>query len=105
MKGDVVVLPFPFSDLTATKKRPSLVVAVLQGNDVILSLITSQEDEGLIALKQTDFQHGKLPLDSFIKPARLFTADTAIISYKIGHIKEKTIKKVEGALCTIFTKA
>ena len=35
VKGDVVVLPFPFSDLTASKKRPALIVANLKGNDII----------------------------------------------------------------------
>ena len=43
VKGDVVVTPFPFSDLRAAKKRPALVVATLAGNDVIiLCQITSQ---------------------------------------------------------------
>jgi glycosyltransferase involved in cell wall biosynthesis len=42
VKGDVVVLPFPFSDLTANKKRPALVVANLSGDDIIVCLITSQ---------------------------------------------------------------
>ena len=40
VKGDVVVAPFPFSDLSAAKKRPALVVATLAGNDVILCQIT-----------------------------------------------------------------
>ena len=40
VKGDVVVAPFPFSDLSATKKRPALVVATLTGDDVILCQIT-----------------------------------------------------------------
>jgi hypothetical protein len=42
VKGDVVVAPFPFSDLSAAKKRPALVVASLTGDDVILCQITSQ---------------------------------------------------------------
>lgn len=42
VKGDVVVAPFPFSDLSATKKRPALVIATLTGNDVILCQITTQ---------------------------------------------------------------
>jgi len=42
VKGDVVVMPFPYSDLSATKKRPALVIAVLDGDDVILCQITSQ---------------------------------------------------------------
>ena len=43
VKGDVVVLPFPFSDLSASKKRPALVVASIQPHgDLILCMITSQ---------------------------------------------------------------
>lgn len=38
VKGDVVVVPFPFSDLSSTKRRPALVFATLTGNDLILSL-------------------------------------------------------------------
>ncbi|WP_292744967.1 type II toxin-antitoxin system PemK/MazF family toxin [Nostoc sp. NMS4] len=41
VKGDVVIVPFPFSDLTQTKRRPALVIATLQGNDLILCQITS----------------------------------------------------------------
>jgi len=36
VKGDVTVLPFPFSDLSAVKKRPALVAATLKGDDIIL---------------------------------------------------------------------
>jgi mRNA interferase MazF len=40
--GDVVVVPFPFSDLSESKRRPALVLAVLTGDDLILCQITSQ---------------------------------------------------------------
>ncbi len=42
VKGDVVVVPFPFSDLTQAKRRPALVLSVLEGDDLILCQITSQ---------------------------------------------------------------
>lgn len=42
VKGDVVVVPFPFSDLSASKRRPALVVATFMGDDVILCQITSK---------------------------------------------------------------
>jgi len=42
VKGDVVVVPFPFSDLTRAKRRPALVIAELEGDDLILCQITSQ---------------------------------------------------------------
>lgn len=43
IKGDVVVVPFPFSDLTAAKRRPALIIAELSGDDLILSQITSHK--------------------------------------------------------------
>lgn len=104
VKGDVVVLPFPFSDLSVAKNRPSLVVATLQGDDLILCQITSQSrnDENAILLKEVDFAEGKLVLNSFIRVARLFTADYSIIQSKIGHLKENKIKEVEEKICNIF---
>jgi len=52
IKGDVVVVPFPFSDLTQSKRRPALVVSKLEGDDIILCQITSQtvKDNYAIAL-------------------------------------------------------
>ena len=41
-KGDIFVVPFPFSDLTQAKRRPALILAELTGDDFILSQITSQ---------------------------------------------------------------
>ncbi|KAF5410691.1 MAG: hypothetical protein C5S43_04360 [Candidatus Methanocomedens sp.] len=51
IKGDVVVLLFPFLDLTQSKKRPALVVADLKGNDVILCQITGRVPDRLTKFK------------------------------------------------------
>ena len=37
VKGDVVVVPFPFSDLSASKRRPAVVVANLTEDDLIIA--------------------------------------------------------------------
>ena len=106
VKGDVVVLPFPFSDLTKSKKRPALVVANLEGGDIILCQITSEArvDSYSIVLSNEDFKQGRLNLTSIIRPNRLFTADRSIILYKVGSLREKKIKEVENAIVEIFTK-
>jgi mRNA interferase MazF len=96
VKGDVVVIPFPFSDLSATKKRPALVLAHLQGDDVILCQITSQSisDNYGIGLSTSDFSGGgALKHPSNIRPNRLFTADGRIINYCAGVIKNEKCKK------------
>ena len=62
VKGDVVVLPFPFSDLSKSKKRPALVAAILKGDDIILCQITSEArvDSYSIALVSSDFKKGSV---------------------------------------------
>ena len=77
VKGDVVVVPFPFSDLTYAKRRPALVLSVLQGDDLILCQITSQQvtDPYAIPLSTSDFQTGSLRQQSNVRPNRIFTAE------------------------------
>jgi mRNA interferase MazF len=80
VKGDVVVIPFPFSDLSQSKRRPALVLAVLQGDDLILCQITSKsiKDNYAIPVDENDFESGSLNQESNIRPNRLFTADNHI---------------------------
>ena len=106
IKGDVVVVPFPFSDLTMSKRRPALVITDLTGDDLILCQITSQNirDEYAIALNDGDFESGGLNKPSNIRPNRLFTADRHIVQYKTGHLKNATIHGVIDALIKILKK-
>jgi mRNA interferase MazF len=96
VKGDVVVIPFPFSDLSQSKRRPALVLSVLQGDDLILSQITSKsiKDNYAIPVDENDFEAGSLNLESNIRPNRLFTADNHIILYSIGDIKIGKLNQV-----------
>lgn len=106
VKGDVVVLPFPFSDLTKSKKRPALIVADLDGDDVILCQITSQAraDRYSTIITNSDFNKGNLNLASVVRPNRLFTADKSIILYKAGTLNDGKIKEVEKEIVKIFTE-
>lgn len=96
MKGDVVVVPFPFSDLTQSKRRPALIVAVLEGDDLLLCQITSQRvrDSYAIPLEDKDFETGGLRQKSNIRPNRLFTADQRIVLYKAGHLRNAKVREV-----------
>ena len=106
VKGNVVAVPFPFSDLSQAKRRPALVLADLSGDDLILCQITSQNisDNYSISLTDGDFQSGSLKRRSNIRPNRLFTADIHIILYKIGHLKEAKIKEVINKVIQIIQK-
>ena len=92
----MVVVPFSFSDLTQAKRRPALVVAELEGDDLILCQITSQQikDRYAIPIDDTDFQKGDLKQRSNLRPNRLFTADRQIVLYQVGHLKPQKIQEV-----------
>lgn len=104
VKGDVVIAPFPYSDLSTTKKRPALVIASLTGDDIILCQITSQTiaDEYAIQLTAGDFSTGKLRQISNIRPNRLFTADGSIISYRAGTVTRKKSEEVIAKIIKIL---
>jgi mRNA interferase MazF len=104
VKGDVVVIPFPFSDLSQSKRRPALVVAPLQGDDAILCQLTSKavKDNYAISVDDADFASGSLKQPGNIRPNRLFTADTHIILYRVGTVtREKLAEVVETLVGTI----
>lgn len=104
VKGEVVVLPFPFSDLSASKRRPALVIAPLQGDDVILCMITSRavKDSNAILLTSSDFVSGGLPRQSNVRPNRLFTADSHIILRSVGKLSDDKMKEVVNTIVKII---
>jgi len=105
VKGDVVVVPFPFSDLSATKRRPALVVTVLTGDEVILCQITSKTvtDGYALPLSDDDFTSGGLRQESNIRPNRIFTADSNIILYRAGVLSSKKVQEVVAKIIQIIS--
>lgn len=93
VKGDVVVVPFPFSDLTSAKRRPAIVISTLQGDDLILCQVTSQaiKDMYAITLDDNDFEQGALMQAGNVRPNRVFIADSHIILYRVGHLKSEKV--------------
>jgi mRNA interferase MazF len=104
IKGDIVVLPFPFSDLSSSKRRPALVLADLQGDDIILCQITSRNtrDNSAISLENSDLTNGSLSTSSNIRPNRLFTADKRIIPYTLGHLSQSKYSEVVDTIIELI---
>jgi len=106
VKGDVVVVPFPFSDLTQSKRRPALVITALDGDDLILCQVTSKtiKDKYALAVSDNDFETGGLKQPSNIRPNRIFTADTHIILYRVGNLKNTKVSEVIESIVEIIRK-
>ncbi len=109
-QGDIVLVPFPFTDLTATKQRPALIISSDWYNsnrqDVILVAITSQIpsildlDEYL--LTKIELNLSGLPKPSIIKFGKIFTIDIRLIRKSMGHLPTKTIINLKSKLIKIF---
>ncbi|QQR81452.1 MAG: type II toxin-antitoxin system PemK/MazF family toxin [Deltaproteobacteria bacterium] len=96
-KGSVILIPFPFSDLSQNKMRPAFVVADVGKDDYVLSQVTSNPygDTHSIKIEKEDFEGAEfLQKTSYIRPGKLFTANSQIFVKKIGKLKEKTKIKV-----------
>lgn len=104
VKGYVVVVPFPFSDLSQVKRRPALIVATLQRHDLILCQITSRtvKDSYAISLASSDFAQGNLHVSSNIRPNKLFTADGKLILYVVGILRQEKVEEVTRAITQLF---
>lgn len=85
--GSVVLVAFPFSNLKGEKVRPALVLAKVEFDNLILCQITSKpySSKTAICIKSSDFTGGSLPVVSYVRPDKLFTADAAIIRSTAGN--------------------
>ena len=98
---EVVLIPFPYSDLTGSKQRPALIISnekLNKSEDKISCLITSNEPSYGVLITKDCFLEGELPFKSWIKPHRLFTINTKIIKKKIctlsDNFHEKIVKSI-----------
>jgi mRNA interferase MazF len=105
VKGDIVVVSFPFSDLSNSKRRPALVLAYAENQDFLLCQITSKniKDTWAIELHEGEIEEGSLLKSSNIRPNRLFTADRTIILYRAGKVTLSFRKKVVASIIRLIS--
>ena len=92
---DIVLFPFPYSNLKGAKLRPALIISNSKlKNDKICCLITSNPFGDGLPIKNSFVEKGKLPVESWIKPYRLFTVDKRVIRKNICKINKEFYRKV-----------
>ncbi|USE38674.1 type II toxin-antitoxin system PemK/MazF family toxin [Endozoicomonas sp. SCSIO W0465] len=102
--GIVVAIKFPFSDLSRAKLRPALVLADAGKGDFVLCQITSKSyaDTLAVTIETDDFVTGLLPLTSFARPGKLFTAHGSLIEKALGAIKPEKHAQVVESVCNLL---
>ncbi|HZM04846.1 MAG TPA: type II toxin-antitoxin system PemK/MazF family toxin [Candidatus Saccharimonadales bacterium] len=108
VSGEVVVVPFPFTDLTSAKVRPSLVLASLTRGDLILCQITSQAagHPEAVPVLATDFEPGGgLLRASFALPHRLVTANESCVRRAVGRLQPAKLNQIRERVCAAICQS
>lgn len=102
--GSVVLVRFPFSDLSASKLRPAVVLAVVDRDDWILCQITSNPYAYLkaLAIDNSDFTNGSLMRSSFARPGKLFSANASIMSKVAGRLNTDKFNSIIDSVIKII---
>lgn len=101
---DIVLIRFPFSDLSGTKVRPALVLTQTSHDDFIIAQITSQDysDQNAIVICDQDLHGGKLLRKSYIRPGKIFTGNHLLIQSKLAVLKQAKFDLVIEHLIALF---
>jgi len=105
VKGEIVVLPFPFTNLSGSKKRPAYVLSDTNDDHLILCQITSKYhfDDYSIEIKNDSFKVGSLFVELYIRTNRIFTADKKIILKRIGILNKKYVNLVQQKVIELIS--
>lgn len=107
-RGDLVLIPFPFTDLTATKRRPVLVLSHRSYNrrsqDFIVCGVTSvlAPRPYAVRLRPRDLVRGRIPVESLIRPDKLFTLRQSLATKSLGRVSPTVLAQVLRELASIL---
>ncbi|MHA1166548.1 MAG: type II toxin-antitoxin system PemK/MazF family toxin [Candidatus Hodarchaeales archaeon] len=107
MKGKIVLIPFPFTDLSSAKMRPALVIHSGQ-QDVIVAFISSRlsvrnlDNTVIVKSDHPDFKRTGLKVDSVIRLDKVATILKELIIGEIGQVGQQISREINEILSSIF---
>jgi len=107
-QGEILIIPVPFTDLTAQKKRPVLVLSTSHYNnivdDIIVAAITSNVDNKpyIVPLTNNDLASGKLAMDSCIRADKIYTLSQNIIIKSFAEVKTSITDAVKDKILKLM---
>lgn len=101
-KGDIVLIPFPFTDLSGNKNRPAIIL-IVSDDDVTVCFITTQlkrQSENDISIQPSEVNGLKKP--SLIRLKKIATIDKDLVIGRLGTLEKKYIISINNNLKRIF---
>lgn len=102
--GLVILVPFPFSDLSRAKLRPAVILAEAGRDDWILCQLTSNPygDTRALALADASFVTGSLRVISYARPGKLFTANRSLMVAEVGRLKAEPFRQIVESVINLL---
>jgi len=102
--GSIVLVPFPFSDLSESKLRPAAVLAEISREDFVLCQVTSNPyaDPNAVELTKEDFASGSLQRVSYARPGKLFTANATLFEGVAGQLTDERRMRIVEAVVRLL---
>jgi mRNA interferase MazF len=106
--GEIVLVPFPFTDLSQVKRRPVLILSNRSHNrtsrDFICCGITSnlENSRNSILLDPSELTEGTIPVRSRIKYAKVFTLEKTLVGKRLGRVSQQKLEKVRRGLISLL---
>lgn len=107
-QGDIVIVPFPFTDLTAVRQRPVLIISNDAYNnsteDIIVCGITSNIKDAIcsVYIDKASLSEGTIPVASRIKVDKIFTLRKSLIKKKVAAVKQNVLNEVKKELLKVL---
>lgn len=100
-RGDLVLIPFPFSDLQATKKRPVLALTSpdRHGDFICLAVTSVPQPSPNILIDTTNLSTGSLPKVSWVRVDKVFTLDHRLMIKEFGRLNNGSLNRILAVLC------
>ncbi len=108
-KGKIILIPFPFTDLSSSRVRPAVILSdSLVGDDIVVAFISSRKkklQKTDIALKKSNksFVKSGLKVDSIMKLSKIATLDKKIVLGELGVLEDVVLKEVDKKLKILFS--
>lgn len=100
-RGDLLLVPFPFSDLSATKRRPVLALTGPDryGDFIGLPVTSRPQGEHGLPLTAGDLVNGRLPAPSWVRIDRIVTLNSSLVVKQVGHVADRVVTAAVQQFC------
>jgi mRNA interferase MazF len=100
-RGEILLVPFPFTDLSAAKRRPVLALTRPDsyGDFVALPVTSRPRSEHGLPLAPADLAHGHLPAPSWIRTDRIVTLNASLVIKTVGRVTDRIITAAVAQFC------